>query len=538
MLSALKDSFAKFAFKAFVSCNKHRLKNLKKKCLSIRAETNSTLRQILDACPTVLWKELNLKKIRDYDEFKKKITIFDYEAIREYLAPDKLLFKPVLMFKTSGTTGNPKYIPISSEALNEYRFFQIINTVRQLQIINDLFVGGLFAIRGSLIEGFYGGIPYGSMSGAFFEVLHPLVKFFSATRGNLFFSDYQQKLLNEAVLAMSKQVSCIATANPTTLLTLVSLVKENKDLLVDCFKHRSLVPLKTNVKLNIRSEVASRFIAKLKSEEISLSSLFPKLKGVICWTKGPCQIFLKQVKALLDKTVVILDAGYLSSEFWGTIAVEPLEGHGVPTFTSYFFEFLPVSEDPKRNFDNSLALYELEKGHKYYIIVSSKTGLLRYHINDIIEVVDKIGDCPLISFVQKGEGVSNITGEKITEHQVIQAVRDVCSKFNLPSFRFVCFADIDELRYKFLFEETEKFSDEFESELEKKLSELNPEYELKRASGRLKECLVFKLKSDDYDVLVNTLTANIARKEQIKVPVLLNSVQVEQILGFLKQLGL
>ena len=54
--------------------------------------------------------------------------------------------------------------------------------------------------------------------------------------------------------------------------------------------------------------------------------------------------------------------------------------------------------------------------------MSTQTGLYRYFMNDIVRVTGKFHETPTIQFVQKGKGVTNITGEKLYESQVIQAV--------------------------------------------------------------------------------------------------------------------
>ena len=45
-------------------------------------------------------------------------------------------------------------------------------------------------------------------------------------------------------------------------------------------------------------------------------------------------------------------------------------------------------------------------------------------MNDLVEVTGRFANTPLLRFVQKGKGVTSLTGEKLYEAQVIQAVQD------------------------------------------------------------------------------------------------------------------
>jgi hypothetical protein len=85
-----------------------------------------------------------------------------------------------------------------------------------------------------------------------------------------------------------------------------------------------------------------------------------------------------------------------------------------------------------------------------------------------------------------------MTGEKLYEPQFIDAVHKTEELMGIKTKFFVGFADINESKYHFYFEfADEKISqdiaDEFARVVDRKLQEINNEYESKRASFRLKE---------------------------------------------------
>ena len=64
-------------------------------------------------------------------------------------------------------------------------------------------------------------------------------------------------------------------------------------------------------------------------------------------------------------------------------------------------------------------------GRRYYVLFTTAAGLYRYFMNDLVEVTGFFHRTPLLRFVQKGKGVTSLTGEKLYEAQAIEAVQDV-----------------------------------------------------------------------------------------------------------------
>ena len=93
-------------------------------------------------------------------------------------------------------------------------------------------------------------------------------------------------------------------------------------------------------------------------------------------------------------------------------------------------------------------LHEIELGKDYYIFVTTQNGLYRYFINDIIQVTGKYHNTPTIKFIQKGDGVINLTGEKLYEDQVNKAVLKVIKNYNLGIKFYVMVAYSEELKYR------------------------------------------------------------------------------------------
>ena len=64
-------------------------------------------------------------------------------------------------------------------------------------------------------------------------------------------------------------------------------------------------------------------------------------------------------------------------------------------------------------------------------MLTTAGGLYRYNIHDLVRCVGFHGRAPVIEFLNKGAHFSSLTGEKLSEHQVIAAVEEAQQKVGL-----------------------------------------------------------------------------------------------------------
>ena len=183
----------------------------------------------------------------------------------------------------------------------------------------------------------------------------------------------------------------------------------------------------------------------------------------------------------------IAELGYLASELRGTLVADMERNAGMPTIHENFFEFVE-RDDWDAGRKTFRTIEQIEQGKEYYIIPTTGSGLYRYFMNDIVRVIGSFHATPTIEFVQKGEGVTSITGEKLYESQVIDAVRGAEEETSLTSEFFLMLADATRQVYCLVVEcapRTQTWRRDTLASVERKLGELNVEYAAKRASGRL-----------------------------------------------------
>ncbi len=154
-----------------------------------------------------------------------------------------------------------------------------------------------------------------------------------------------------------------------------------------------------------------------------------------------------------------------------------------------FYDFIPVDEIDQEN-PTVLLADELEVGGQYYILLTTRGGLYRYDINDIIEVTGTYEQAPLVAFLRKGRDMVNITGEKLHVNQICQAAQRASEGLGWRWEQLQLIPDAEAARYDLLLEPLEREStqaalEDFVRTFDRELASLNMEFAAKRNSRRL-----------------------------------------------------
>ncbi len=489
-------------------------------------------------------RQHGFSEIRSEEEFRARVPIHDYEDLRPWIEEQDACGKPVLNREqpvcyalTSGTTGQPKYIPILADTLKAHRRTQDLFLFHLLAERPDCLKGRILAVVSPAVESHSpgAGIPCGSTSGQMYESIPALVRSKYVIPPTVFsVSDYDVKYLLILRLALvCPDITYLTTANPSTLARLIFLARTHWDrLLLDiaCGGFHCLDALTTAerraVERRLKADPKRALeLAALKSEKgaVRIRDLWPELQAVGVWTGGSSSIFLDQLEAEFAEHTTIRDIGYLSSEFRGSVPLTSGTSAGVPTFWDNYFEFVSCdlwdAGAPK-----FLGLEELVDGGRYYVFVTTDAGLYRYHMNDIVEVNGFYELVPRLAFVQKGKGVTNISGEKLYESQVLSAVTEVEAEYKLTSNFYLMVADEHAARYVLYYEASALYGvgrefpgEAFEKSLDHALTRHNLEYGCKRKSGRIAAPRVALLRRGAFERFKRSCLARGQREGQFKI---------------------
>lgn len=455
---------------------------------------------------TVFGRRHGFGEIRSYEEFARRVPVGEYETLRPFVDAEiergeRALTRepPEWYVRTSGTTGKPKDIPLTRSHLNALRRIHQTSVAFQHRTCPEAFSGGIMAIVSPAYEGVLSnGKPFGSASGIVASNTPAAVlEKFVIPAPVLTVSDSRVKYLLILRLALARpDVTYLGAANSTTMLTLIKLYREHQSALIEDLR-RGTFFLAEKVPEEVRSAIGARLqpcpeqaarLARLQAGPAPrIADLWPALRLVVTWTCASAGIAVQSLRGELSPRTRILELGYLSSEFRGTITLGRRAGSGLPTLDAHFFEFVE-REKWDRGEPEFLTLDRVRKGVDYYLIVTTPSGLYRYFINDLVRVMGFLYETPLLKFLQKGKGVTNITGEKLYEAQILAAVSAAMAHIGRAARFVMMLADEEERRYR-LYVEAEPGAKPEAARLgeavDAKLRELNVEYMAKRESERL-----------------------------------------------------
>ncbi|MEM9257727.1 MAG: GH3 auxin-responsive promoter family protein, partial [Pseudomonadota bacterium] len=466
---------------------------------------------------TEFGREFGFVHVHDYENFRTRVPLQSYDSIEPYVErqqaglPSLTSERPVLYAKTSGTTGAAKYIPIGHKALGTLKESQSLAGYCHYRACPEAYRGKLLAIVSPAIEGYLtGGAPYGSASGLVVKNMPRLAREKYALPWEVFeIQDHEVRYREILKIGLCQpDITFLGTANPSTLLKLLAVLDAERWSLLDEIKAQCAapgLPASITAVINKHISASSQRIAALEQlfaaeQPIGFNQLWPDLRLVVTWTGGSCGIPLGRLQRALAPSTQVMELGYIASECRGTISsAKTVVVNGktryqqIACLQQNFFEFVERSDWETNGVDGASfrLLHELERGQQYYIIVTNCNGLYRYFMNDIIEVDGFCENTPSFHFVQKGKGVTNITGEKLSEQQAIAAVAEAEAELCLTSRFFLVLADEHNSRYRLLFEPEGDCIPEHDVErslasaTDHALRERNIEYAAKSASGRL-----------------------------------------------------
>lgn len=498
-------------------------------------------------------EEHGFSSVKSLKDWQKAVPIVAYEDIRERVEKmirgekNVLTAEPPVMFaKTSGTTGQAKYIPVTQTCQGRDHADQLRAWLHYARADHPgMFSGKVFSLVSPAVEGHTPcGIPYGSTSGVVYRDMPWAVRSTYAVPYPVFeIEDYEAKYYCLMRIGIANEISCVATANPSSVVKMCEMADTHADALLRDLADGTLRP-DLNVPKPIRESLSDRFKAmpekardlektrQRRSGKLLPADYWPALTLIACWKGGTVGHYVERFSQWFDpdgkKPIPVRDWGYLSSEARGSVPVSDEGCGGVLTVASNVYEFVEA-EELEQNPDSPqawrvLGVEEVEVGKRYYIFITTTGGLYRYDINDVIEVVGHYNRTPIISFCRKGRGMTSITGEKVSVDQVIEAFERSARDAAMAVDHFKAEADVEGARYVFKMEAAkpvpqERLRQMLES-LEKHLSSLNIEYAAKRKSLRLNPPILIAMKKGWYDAGKERLVAEGKRLFQAKTVLL------------------
>lgn len=450
-------------------------------------------------------REHHFGAISGYADFVANVPVRSYSELEPYIervrrGRTEALFGGggrILMFAlTSGTTAKPKYIPVTQQTLSEWRGGWNVWGLKAILDHEGTILRDIVQVTSPMHDHLSpGGVPCGAITGLLAGTQKRLVRrYYVAPLEVSAIRDSAAKYYTIMRLAITRDVAFMVTANPATLLQLARAADENREQIIRDVRDGTLwqeIPVSTDVRRALvprmcpQPERARQLETCIDQHDGLYPAHYWNLGFRAHWTGGTMGLYESQFPKYFGQAPV-RDIGLLASEGRMSIPLEDGTASGVLTVASQFFEFIPAEEygTPKPTLVRS---HEVQAGREYFLVITNSSGLYRYDLGDRVRVTGRLGQAPLIEFLSRDAHTASLTGEKLTEDQVVLAMERISRSQCEFVANFVLAPEWDDPpRYRLYAETADgECSGALAERLDSALRAINVEYESKRESHRL-----------------------------------------------------
>lgn len=235
-----------------------------------------------------------------------------------------------------------------------------------------------------------------------------------------------------ARLALQGRLHCIMGLNPSTLLKLAEVIQSRGPELssglragrwgVPELDGREDLPEPLTARLQSSVAAAERLDEAIEGYgAVSLPHLWPELSLILCWQSDLVSPYLDILRRYTGG-VPYRDYITQSSECIIAIPDRDETSGGLLAYPSHFYEFVPEAE-VESGAPATRPAWDLDEGARYEVVVTTGAGLYRYRTADCVLVTGHRNGIPILSFQHRFGRVSSMTGEKLTEAQILEALR-------------------------------------------------------------------------------------------------------------------
>ena len=388
---------------------------------------------ISEAKNTAFGKDHQFASISNYEDFKNKVPVVEYEALRPYVerviaGENDVLWKgrPLYFAKTSGTTSGAKYIPITKESMPTH-----IKSARNAMLLyiaetgDTSFVDGkMIFLQGSPILEDQKGIKLGRLSGI---VAHYVPKYLLKNR------------------LPSWETNCI----------------QDWETKVDAIVEETLQEDMTVIS-GIPSWVQMYFEKLYEKTGKTVSELFPKFNFFI-YGGVNFEPYKNKFESLIGRKIAYVELYPASEGFIAFQDSQTANGMLLLLDNGIFYEFIPANEFHEEN-PTRVSLKDVQLGVNYVIILNTTAGLWGYNIGDTVEFTS------LAPYRVKVTGrikhFISAFGEHVIGKEVDQALKDAVKGTDVVISEFTVAPQVEPengLPYHEWFVEFEKEPEDLES---------------------------------------------------------------------------
>ncbi len=418
-----------------------------------------------------------IARARDVEAaYRAAVPLNDYAALAADIGrvaagePDVLFpGRPPLFVSTSGTTGDPKLFPVTRAHQNQaLRFVALLTPAARAAAVPGL---GFRRRTSTLMvasrtgRATAGGIPVGNPSGAGIRrILRFAPPFWAYPPAVLLVEDYPSALYLHALFALrAPDLGCLEAIYCSHVVNWFGLIGARGAELVADLAAGTLSP-------DLRLTAAERALlapslapdpARARAVEAELARgldgigtrLWPGLRVVSSVTTGAFAVSVPRLRALTGPGPAFYTTCFGATE--GMVGIN-LDGaapeHYVLALGAAHFEFIPADEVDAAA-PRAVGAGEVEPGGEYEVVLTTRAGLYRYRLGDIVRIAGREGATPVFAFAHRRGNVVDLVGEKTTEQHLRAAMEALAGELPGGPDRLADYAlapDLDRLPYRYV----------------------------------------------------------------------------------------
>jgi hypothetical protein len=437
--SILAKLFAKqIAFKFYKKSNN-----------AIAAQQKVFKKIINQAKNTQFGKDHHFNEIKTYQDFKNRVPVKDYEALKPYFNRVKegesdVLWpgKPIYFAKTSGTTSGVKYIPLTKDSMPTHisaarnALLLYINQTNKSDFVN----GKMIFLQGSPELNETNGIKTGRLSGI---AAHYVPQYLTKNR------------------MPSWETNCIEDWETKVAAIVEETVNEDMTLIS-----------------GIPSWVQMYFEKLTEKTGKKVGEIFPNF-NLFVYGGVNFEPYRNKFEDLIGRKVDTVELYPASEGFFAFQDSQKEKGMMLLVDNGMFYEFIPSDEFFDEN-PTRISLKEVKVGVNYALILNTNAGLWGYNIGDTVEFLSV--NPPRIIVTGRIKHFISAFGEHVIGKEVEYAINENTKNSEIKINEFTVapqITPVNELPYHEWFIEFENEPEnmsEFAKKVDVSLQKQNPYY--------------------------------------------------------------
>lgn len=479
------------------------------------------LKLVNDNKDTEYGKKYHFDEIKTIDDYKRLVPLSSFDDYAPYI--DRMVKNrernlitayPVVQYaETSGSVGVPKKIPVTQPAMDIYTKY----TITRVMALADrwhkehsghgLPIGRGFNQLEIVDRTLDDGTPLGNISGSAAKRYRKIFPYYlTSPIPVLYPKGYMPMMyLKARYILADRDTTFMFSVFMPNLVDMMYYIQRNWEMLVKDIRNGSF-----DESIDIDAETKAELLKVTKpdparADELEkifkegfdtplIPRLWPQMSFICTIGTGGFAAYTRVMRAFSGDVPIDFSI-YGASEALMAACTKMEDPQFALLVDSCFFEFIPA--DAPDDCTDTLNIDQLEVGKDYELILTNLSGFYRYRIKDVIKVLGFEGECPTITFAYRKSQLLDLSGDKITESMMDEAIRRTGEDLGVNLIDYCVYPnkEVSPPRYEFLIEPDRQLDpskcDEYRRILEKHLGEVNPVYKECRDTTEISEPKIF-----------------------------------------------